>query len=186
MGALRAKPGLGWVRALGLTAGALVAGCAHYQMGAEGHLAFRSVYIAPVATRILLPQAQALLSTQLRTNFEHDPRVVLVGSPEAADATLEVTIIAYKREIAAVREQDTGLASKFSITLTALCTLRDTHSSRVFFRDREVKVARAVYTDNGQPSYSLVGVQQQAEYNTLPVMANALADKVAHTVLDVW
>jgi hypothetical protein len=36
------------------------------------------------------------------------------------------------------------------------------------------------------PASSAVGNQLQSEYNTLPLLAEQLADQVSHTVLDVW
>lgn len=165
---------------------ALAAGCSHYKLGTEGQLAFTTLYVEPVANRARLPQAQAIVTTQLRDAFEKDGRVALANSPEAADATLTVVITDYHRDIAAVREQDTGLASKFILTLGVVCTLRDNRSGHPFFSDRAVSVQRSVFTDNGQPSSSLVGNQLQAEYDTVPLLAQVLADKVAHTVLDVW
>src|SRR3954470_11852650 len=84
-------------------------GCSHYHLGTEGKLAFRTLYIEPVANKTLLPQAQALMSTQLRECFARDSRVTLVNSSEGADATLNVTLDDYHRDVATVREGDTGL-----------------------------------------------------------------------------
>jgi len=163
-----------------------VAGCSHYELGTEGTLGFTTLYVEPVANKVLLPQAQAALSTQLRNALAEDGRVSLVNSPEAADATLQVVITTYHRDVAAVREVDTGLASKFTLTLRVTCTLKNNRSSRPFFENRIIEVQRDVYTDNGQPSSSAVGDQQQAEYNLMPILAKAVADKVSHAVLDVW
>jgi hypothetical protein len=162
------------------------AGCSHYELGTEGTLGFTTLYVEPMANKVLLPQAQAVMSTQLRDALGKDGRVSLVNSPEAADATLQTTIVSYHRDVAAVREIDTGLASKFSITLRVSCTLRDNRANRAFFENRIVEVQRDVFTDNGRPSSSAVGDQQQAEYNLMPILAAAMADKISHTVLDVW
>ena len=66
-------------------------GCSHYQLGTgtPGKLTFSTLYIEPVENKTLLPQARALLSTQLRAAFARDGRISLVNSPEAADATLD-------------------------------------------------------------------------------------------------
>ena len=159
------------VVALGLT------GCAHYQLGTDGKLAFTTLYVAPVANKTLLPQAEAIVSTQLREAFIRDARVVLVNSAAEAEATLSVTINDYHREMTAAREDDTGLARKFALTLGTTCTLRDTRSGKVLFADRAVAVKRDAFTDSGQ---------LQSEYQTLPLLAEALAQKIAHSVLDVW
>lgn len=154
-----------------------LAGCAHYELGTEGKLTFATLYVAPVANKTLLPQAQAIVSTQLREAFIKDARVTLVDSPAEADATLSVTINDYHREMTAAREDDTGLARKFALTLGTTCTLRDNRSGKELFAKRPVSVQRDAYTDSGQ---------LQSEYQTLPLLADALAQKISHTVLDVW
>ena len=111
------------------------------------------------------------------TPFARDPRVTLVNSPDAADATLAVTITSYRRDVLTVREGDTGLARKFNLTLATLCTLRSRRESKVLFENRPVEVQRESFTDSGQ---------LQSEYQTLPLLAESLATKVAHAVLDVW
>jgi hypothetical protein len=122
----------------------------------------------------------------LREVFEEDGRVTLVDSPAEADATLNVVINDYHRDIAAVRENDTGLASKFVLTLGVVCTLHNNQTGRVFFEKRTVSVQKGSYTDNGVPSSIGPGNQLQSEYNTLPLLATDLANKVGHVVLDVW
>ena len=157
----------------------LCASCSHYQLGtgAAGKLAFHTLYLEPVENKTLLPQARALVSTQLREAFARDPRVTLVNSPDAADATLSVTITSYRRDVLTVREGDTGLARKFNLTLAALCTLRSRRESKALFENRPVEVQRESFTDSGQ---------LQSEYQTLPLLAESLAAKVTHAALDVW
>jgi hypothetical protein len=154
-----------------------LAGCSHYRLGTGGTLTFRTLYITPVANKTLLPQAQALVSTQLRETFARDGRVSLVSSPEAADATLTVVINDYHRDVAAVREGDTGLARKFNLVLGASCTLRDNRAAKTLFAERPVNATREAFTDGGQ---------LQAEYQALPLLADALSAKIAHAALDVW
>jgi len=158
---------------------ALVAssGCAHYSLGAGGQPTFRTLFVAPVANKTLLPQAQAILSTQLREAVVRDPRVQLVNAAGGADATLAVTITGYRRDVAAVREGDTGLARKFNVTLEVTCTLRDQRSGKVIFESRPINAVREVFTDSGQ---------LQAEYQTIPLLAEALAAKITRAALDVW
>ena len=125
----------------------------------------------------LVPQAEAIISTQLRTAFLHDGRLTLENSPAAADATLTVVIRDYYREVGTVRPSDTGLARKFIITMTAEATLTNNRNGKDFFTARKLTVKRDVYTDSGQ---------QQAEYQILPLLAEDLAAKVSHAVLDTW
>lgn len=155
----------------------LGSGCANYRLGTGSTTSFRTLYVEPIGNQTQLPQAQALVSTRLRETFARDGRVSLGNSSSGADATLSVVINYYAREIAAVREGDTGLARKFNVTLGASCTLRDNRTGRPIFENRTINAVREVFTDSGQ---------QQAEFQTLPLLAEALAAKVAHTSLDVW
>lgn len=157
----------------------LGAGCAHYRLGtaATAKLAFHTLYVAPVENKTLLPQARALVTTQLREAFARDVRVTLVNSPDAADATLAVTIVSYRRDVLTVREGDTGLARKFNLTLATTATLRDHRENKPLFENRPIEVQREVFTDSGQ---------LQSEYQTLPLLAESLAAKLTHATLDVW
>jgi hypothetical protein len=163
-------------------------GCAHYQLGAGAKPTFTTLYVEPVTTKILLPQSQATLETQIRAAFVRDARVTLVNSPEAAEATLKLHLIDYHRDVATQRRDDTGLARKFTLTLGVACTLTDRRTGRPLFDQRLIEARRDAYTDSGQklPSGISVSGQLQAEYQALPLLADALADKVAHAVLDVW
>ncbi|HTQ31141.1 MAG TPA: LptE family protein [Opitutaceae bacterium] len=151
--------------------------CAHYQLGTGGQLAFTTLYVEPVQNKTMLAQSAALVGTQLRESFLRDARVALVNSPATADATLQVTLIDYSRTVAAPRSDDTGLARKFELTLRAECTLRDRRTGRVWFEKRPIGAMKEAYTDSGQ---------LQSEYDTAPLLASALADNIAHAVLDVW
>jgi hypothetical protein len=151
-------------------------GCAHYQLGTSANVAFTTLYIQPVDSQTLLPQARAIVSTQVREAFARDGRVALVNSADAADATLQVTLRDYRRDVASVLENDTGLARKFTLTLEVACTLKN-RAGEELFADRIVQVQRDAFTDGGQ---------LQSEYQTVSLLAEALAKKVVHAVLDVW
>jgi hypothetical protein len=155
----------------------LLVGCANYQLGTGSALTFRTLYVEPVANKTLLPQSQPLVSTRIRETFARDGRVSLANSSAGTDATLTVVINDYHREISAVRTDDTGLARKFNVTLGALCTLRDNRSGKLIFENRPITAVREVFTDSGQ---------LQSEYQALPLLAEALAAKIAHAALDVW
>lgn len=152
-------------------------GCSHYQLGMGAKLSFQTLYVEPVANKSLLPQAQALLSTQLRERFARDGRVRLVNSRENADASLQVVINDYHREVATVRGGDTGLARKFTLTFSAICTLRDHRAGKILFENRLVSTHRDAFTEGGQ---------LQSEFQTLPLLTESLSERIAHAVLDVW
>ena len=166
-------------RAFWLT-GVLLAGltgCSHYRLGTSGRLAFTTLYVAPVEDRALLPQAQSIVATAVREALLKDGRVSVSDSPGTADVVLHIALTKYERIATAANPADTGLAREFALRLRASCTLTDRSSGQPLFRGREVMVTRSAYTDSGQ---------LQAEYQTLPLLADALADRIAHTILDVW
>jgi hypothetical protein len=153
------------------------AGCAHYQLGQGNRAPFNRLFLEPVADRARVPQSRALLDLRLREAFIRDGRSSLVAAATDADATLSVAIADYRREVIAVRENDTGLARKFNVQLTLSCRLRDNRAGRVIWEDRIITVTREVFTDSGQ---------LQAEYQTLPLLAESAAAQVVHAALDVW
>jgi hypothetical protein len=162
----------------------LFAGCTHYQLGTEGKLSFHSLYIAPVENKARLPQAVAVVSTQLREAFIHDGRVTVVDSPADADATLTVSLSNYNRDVTSARPDDTGLARKFNLNLAAVCTLRDNRGGTVLFDQRVVNVEQQIFTTATLQQAD--SDQLQAEYQALPLLASSLAQKIAHAALDVW
>lgn len=151
-------------------------GCAHYRLGPGSTPTFHTLYIEPVANKTMLPQAREIVSTRIRDAFLRDGRVAVVNSASEAEATLAVTLVDYHRDVAAVREGDTGLARKFDLTLGVDCTLRQ-RDGTILFQNRRVNAQREAFTDSGQ---------LQAEYQAAPLLADVLATKIAHTTLDVW
>jgi len=173
-----------------LTAAALLlgSGCANYRLATGADPSFATLYIEAAKNKTTLAQSQALVSTLVREAFVRDGRVTVVDSPAEADATLEVTLVNYRRENAANREDDVGLARKFTLHLRASCRLLDNRTGRMLFDGRIIEVQRESFTDNGLGSvpFGVSNDQLQSEYNTLPLLASSLADKVTHAVLDVW
>ncbi|HRE81071.1 MAG TPA: LPS assembly lipoprotein LptE [Opitutaceae bacterium] len=73
----------------------MLAGCSNYVLGTGKSLEFRTLFIEPVENDSNLPQAVAVISTQLREAFLRDGRVTLVNSAADADAVLSVTLSSY-------------------------------------------------------------------------------------------
>jgi hypothetical protein len=172
-----------------LLASALLAqGCANYRLGTGADPSFTTLYIEPAKNKTTLAQSQALMSTFIREAFVRDGRVTVVDRASDADATLEVTIVNYRRDNAANREDDVGLARKFTLHLRASCRLRDNRTGRILFDGRIVEAQREAFTDNGLGSvpFGTSNDQLQSEYNTLPLLASSFSDKLTHAVLDVW
>lgn len=171
-----------------LAAAFLCQGCAHYRLGAGPAPSFETLYVEPTKNKTGLAQTQATLSSMIREAFVRDGRVTIVNSASDADATLEVTLITYTRTNAANREDDIGLARKFTLSLTASCRLRDNRTGRLLFDGRQIEVQREAFTDNGLGlvPFGTSNDQLQSEYNTFPLLADALSERVTHAVLDVW
>ncbi len=163
-------------------------GCSHYQIGKPANTPFRTVYIEPVINRSYAPQAQALISTQVREYILRDGRVRVVG-PHEADAILSITIDNYGRDASAVRGDDTALASKFNMRLSARCTLVDARTGNVYFRDRETDTDIDAFFDFGlgldedEPP-TLQGLQ--SEYQSMPILTEKLSRQIGNLVLHTW
>ena len=166
----------------------LAQGCAHYKLGAGPAPSFATIFVEPSKNKTTIAQSQVLVTTMIREAFIKDGRVSVVDSSSDADATLEVTLVKYRRENAANREDDNGLARKFTLRLSATLSLRDNRTGKFLFQDRTVEVQREAFVDNGLGSvpFGEVNNQLQSEYNTFPLLADLLASKATHAVLDVW
>jgi len=152
-------------------------GCAGYQLGTGSAPKFATLFVAPVKTEALIPQARAELTTRLREAFIRDGRVRLVNSAAEADAVLEIAIAGYQRDVAVTRPDDTGLARRFDITLQARATLLNNRGQEPWFTDRVLEARRGAMTDDG-----LI----PAETQLLPILGETLATEAVHAVLDTW
>ena len=160
-----------------LAVGLGVAGCAHYQLGTGSEPKFSSLFIAPVASDVLVPQSRALMTTAIREAFLRDGRVALADSAAEADAVLQVRLVGYDRAVGVSRQDDTGLARRFDVTLRAVATLSDNRTKQTHFSDRPLAAKRGVFTDSG-----LV----PAEYQLMPLLAELLATEALQAALDTW
>lgn len=152
-------------------------GCANYQLGTGGKVTFRTLYVAPVVNESNLPQAVAIISTQVRESFLQDPRIILVNTPEEAEATLTVRVLKYGRTGKTGRRDDTGLGRNFDVTIEAEASLRDNRDNHFIFENRKAAASRAVFGDSGQ---------LQAEYNNVPLLGEILAKNIRSATLDTW
>lgn len=151
--------------------------CSSYQLGTGGTTQFSRIFIPPVSSEVLLPQAQAVITTQLREAFLKDGRVTLTESAEEADAILTLRLTGYQRDVSVVRADDTGLARRYDLTLSAKATLADHRTGKTYFTDRTLAAKRGAFTDSGQI---------QSEYQALPILAEELARQAVHAALDTW
>ena len=162
-----------------LLLGALLvsASCSHYRLGTEATPRFATLHVDFVKSEALLPQAASLFTTEIRETFIKDGRVRLVDSAADADAVLSVSLADYSRGVAVTRTDDTGLARRFDLTLTARATLTDRRDAKDYFKDRVLVAKRGAFTDSGQI---------QSEYQALPLLAGQLAEQIRKAVLETW
>lgn len=166
---------------------ALVAftGCSHYRLGTGVSADFETLFIPPVTNEANVPQAIALVTTQIRESFLRDGRVQLAASEDQADAVLIISLVDYSRKRLTSQAGDSGLARKFEMTLTADCTLRKVGGDKPYFENRRIVAQRQLFVDGATAGAPYDG-QLQAQYQNLPLLAETLADKVKSATLDVW
>lgn len=160
----------------GLVAAVLAGGCSRYQFGRYAEPPFRSVYVKPAANATFAPQSQALLTLQLREAFIHDG-LLQVENEARADAVLEIVLSDFERDVAATRQTDTEIADKLRLELTALCTLSDNRTGKIYFEKRPVSATADAFPGDRS---------QQAEYQAMPVLTRNLARRISYEVLQVW
>lgn len=162
--------------ALALTAGLTACG-GRYQLGPGSDPGFATLHVAIVRSDTMVPQSTAVFTTAIRAAFLKDGRVRLVDRPDEADAILRITLTDYGREMTVAQPTDTGLARRYDVTLSAIATLTDQRDGRPLLTDRPLVARRGVFSDGGNV---------QAEAQTLPLLAERLAEETLRAVLDRW
>ena len=176
------------VAMLALFALALISGCNSYQFGNPVELPFESIYIKPVSNDSFAPQAQALLSTQIRDAFIRDGRTKLVTSREAADAVLLINLTDYKRYAAARQSEDTTTAASFSLVLAAEVSLFNQNKGDYYFLKRIINGSSSAYVNNPYATPATAQTQDflQMEYQAMPRLTHDLSRRIADEVLYTW
>jgi len=174
--------------ALVLFTASMLSGCKSYQLGSPAELPFDSIYMQPVSNDSFAPQAQALLSAQLRDAFIRDGRTKLVTSAEAADAVLLVKLTEYDRSAAAFDSNDTEVASDFDLTLVAQVSLFDQNKGDYHFQERVLQESSNAYVSNPYANAAAANTQDllQSEHQAMPRLTRDLARKIADEVLSPW
>ncbi len=153
-----------------------VTACSHYHLGAPGKPLAQTVFVAPAINASFAPQAAPLVTDAVRLALARDGRIQLAANEEAAEAHLQIRLLRFEREVLAARRDDTALARKFAAKLTAEITLTD-HNGKILIDRRNIVATRDVFVDTGL---------QPTEYQTMPLIAEALATAIAHALLDTW
>lgn len=166
----------------------LFVGCKSYQLGHPAELPFETIYIQPAKNDSFAPQAQALVSGQVREAVLRDGRVKLIADPKEADAVLSMTLTEYTRNAAARRQDDTEVAQNFDLALSVQLDLYDQRQGDYFFRGREVEARTTGYLNNPYLADGTPNTQGliQSEYNAMPRLARELGRKAADELLSTW
>jgi hypothetical protein len=160
-------------------------GCANYKWGNPTELNFTSIYIQPTQSETFAPQAQAVVSSQIRKAFIQDGRVALVSDAKHADAVLAVRLIDYTRTGGARRSEDTIVAQNFNISLGAEISLYSADQSRVYISKRALNQSSIAHIGNPySPDNS--GGYLASEYDAMPRIARGIARKIVDEVLSPW
>ena len=167
---------------------AFICGCNSYQLGNPVELPFESIYIKPVTNDSFAPQAQTLLSAQIRDAFIRDGRTKLVTSREAADAVLLINLTEYNRYAAARQSDDTTSAASFSLELSAEVSLFNQNKGDYYFQKRIINESSSAYVDNPYATSSVSQTQDflQMEYQAIPRLTHDLSRRIAEEVLNTW
>ena len=176
------------IAVLALFTSAFISGCNSYQLGNPVELPFESIYIKPVSNDSFAPQAQALLSTQIRDAFIRDGRTKLVTSREAAEAVLLITLTEYNRRTAARQSEDTTAAASFSLVLSAEVSLFNQNEGDYYFQERIIRESSSAYVNNPYSDPAAAQTQDflQMEYQAMPRLTHDLSRRIADEVLNTW
>lgn len=165
-----------------------LAGCKSYQLGSSTELPFKTIFVKPVSNDSFAPQAQIILSSQLRDAFIRDGRLQLVTEEDIADAVLLVNLTDYERTAASRKRGDSVVAKDFDLQLTADVSLFNQNKGDYYFEAREITERSNAYVENPyiDPSDTQTQDLLQAEHQALPRITRDLAGKIADEVLSPW
>ena len=163
-----------WLVILAALSAIIFQSCASYQAGDGSSLPFTSIQVNPVRNQSQAPQITQVLNHDLRESFIHSGRVTVENG---ANTQLNVTLTGYDRDNIATNSQDTGLARKYALTLSATCDLVRTGEDAAYFNNRPVTVTVDIFLDSGQT---------RSETNAIPLLSKKLAAAIANEVLQTW
>ena len=157
-------------------------GCSQYEWSRPAP-PFKTIYVQPATNDSSAPQAQASLSAQIRQAFIRDGRLRLVSKPAEADAILQVNLTNYRRNTSARSSNDSELAAGFDLVLEARIALFDPSASKYLIKARDLSANTSTFASDpitGDDNFSL------SEYQAMPRLTNALANRIADEILGVW
>lgn len=163
-------------------------GCRSYHLGHPATLPFESVFIEPAANESYAPQAQAIVSANIREVIIRDSRVKLLASREEADLVIEIVLTEYSKRSATRDPNDTEAALSFGLSLVSEVSLYDRRAKEYIFQNRRVEERGEGFVNNIYSNATTPDTQSfiQSEYQAIPRIARDLASKIADEVLSAW
>ncbi|WP_158279935.1 LPS assembly lipoprotein LptE [Coraliomargarita sinensis] len=163
-------------------------GCKSYKLGHPAELPFETIFIQPAKNDSFAPQAQALVSSEVREAVIRDGRVKLIANRSEADAVLMLTLTDYSRRAATRSQDDTEVAQDFDLTLQLQLDLFDQRSGEYLFQERRVQARSKAYVYDPYAGAGAANTQGliQSEFNAIPRLARDLGRKAADELLSVW
>jgi hypothetical protein len=135
-------------------------------------LEFDKIYVAPVKNDSFAPQAQGLLTKQIRARLANNLKLELVSSPE--NVVLEVTIVDFGRFTETFQEDDTARTKSFDVKMAIICTLKNNATGKVYFENYRLSDSVECHASNNN--------FQVSQYQAIPKLTNKLADLVCDIV----
>jgi hypothetical protein len=161
-----------------------LSGCKSYQLGHPAELPFETIYVAPAKNDSYAPQAQALLSSAVRSAMIRDGRVELIAEPDQADAILEITLSDYNRRGGTRDPQDTSVAQDYDLSLEVMIDLYDQRSGTYLIESKRLVDSTIAYLSNDYTG-EISGLAQ-SETQAMPRLARDLGRKIVDKVLSTW
>lgn len=163
----------------------LLNGCANYQLGSSAEIPFKSIYIKPATNHSFAPQAQPIVSAQIRETFIRDGRIKLVAKEADADAVLFVDLTDYESTGGSRNSNDTTISNDFDLRLTAEVSLLDQSKGDYLFSKRSIQSRTTAYIGNPYADSEIISYQQ-SERQAMEKLAREIARKITDEVLSPW
>ena len=165
-----------------------LSGCRSYQLGHPAELPFESIYIRPVANDSFAPQAQALVSADVREAFIRDGRLKVLADEDAADVVLLINLTDYERSPGARSNVDRVKAFDFDIKLKSKVSLYNNNKGNYYLENETIEADSNAYTENPYAGTGALTTQTYhlAERQAMPQVSRELAQRIADRILSVW
>lgn len=159
---------------IGATLALLFSGCASYQMGETVKLPYKAIAVTPPLNTSNLPQLEGPLNAALRQEILQSGALELARQGNQ-DATLSITVLEARREIAAVTADDVGRGRKFELVIDFELALQG--NGDAYIPSRIYTIKQDIFTESG-----LV----DAEHQATPIIARLAAQRAIEIITDLW